>query len=101
MAIIHTVLSPSEVARLSQRDNSYLRRQLNDRTMLNTLLNRPINRPLLTELRCILDRQPIPRQKTEQYRRNGKVYVYVDGWLVRIEHSNGKVIRYLAYKMEE
>ncbi len=94
MSIIHTVLTPSELDRLSQRDNSYLRQQLTHKTMLNNLLQRPINRPLLSELRCVLDRKPIPRRKTERTDRNSKVKVYSDkGKLIRIEHANGKVMK--------
>ena len=62
-------------------------------TALNKLLNKSTNQSLLAELQCVLDRQPIARRKAEQ--RNSKVYVYKDGKLVRIEHSNGKVMKYL------
>ena len=94
MTIIHTYLSPAEVNRLSQRDNSYLKQKLQVKCALNNLLHKPINRPLLAELRCILDRKPIARRKTEQYRKHSKVSVCnADGRLVRIEHCNGKVLR--------
>ncbi len=93
MPIIHTYLPASEVKRLSQQDNDYLKRKLEVNCLLNTILNKHINRPLLAELRCILDRQPIARRKVEQYRRNSKVAVFLDGVLVRMEYSNGKVMK--------
>lgn len=96
MTIIHTVLTAHEVQRLRQADKDYLNRKLEANSLLNTLLHRPVNRALLTELRCILDRQPIPRRKTEQYRKHSKVAVFnALGMLVRIEHSNGRVLRYV------
>ncbi len=95
MSIIHTVLSPSQLKTLSQKDNDYFRHRLEDNSMLNGLLNKPVNRPLLTELQCILDRVPIARRKTEQHQRNSKVSVYKKGKLIRIEHSNGKVMRHV------
>lgn len=97
MTIIHTLLSPSELTRLSQKDNDYLRRKLEDNCLLNTILHRPINRPLLAELRCVLDREPIARRKAEHHQMNSKVSVYKDDRLVRVEHCNGKVMK----QMEE
>lgn len=95
MSIIHTVLTPTELNRICQQDRDYLRRKLEVNCLLNNLLHRPINRPLLAELRCILDSEPIPRQKTERS-RTCKVRVYnVEGNLIRIEHNNGKVMRYV------
>ena len=93
MTIIHTYLSLAECQRLSAKDNSYFKQQLTEHTALNKLLNKPIHKPLLTELRCVLDRKPIARRKTEQ--RNSKVLVYKDGKLVRIEHNSGKVMKQL------
>lgn len=94
MSVIHTYLSANQVRRLSQRDNDYLRRRLQLNCMLNSILHRHVNRPLLAELRCVLDSKPIPRRKTEQYRKNSKVRVYdADGVLIRIEHGNGKVMK--------
>ena len=93
MSIIHTVISPAQVSRLSQKDNDYFRHRLADNSRLNNLLNKPVNRPLLAELQCILDKKPITRRKTEQHRRNSKVRVYKDGKLIRIEHANGRVMR--------
>ncbi len=94
MTILHTILSPAEIKRLSQRDNTYLRRKIDDNCMLSNILNKSVNKPLLAELRYVLDRQPLPRQKVEQYRRNSKVSVYnAEGRLMRIEHCNGKVLR--------
>lgn len=93
MSIIHTYISTSEVKRLSLVDRDYLKRRIEVNCMLNNLLHRPINRPLLTELRCVLDKEPIVRQNTEQYIRNSKVNVYKNGRLIRIEHANGKVAR--------
>ena len=90
MAIIHTYLSRAEYQRLSARDNSYLKQQLEVRSALNKLLNKSINKPLLAELQCLLDRKPIARRKPE--RRNSEVYVYKDNKLIRIEHSNGKIM---------
>jgi len=94
MTIIHTVLTTGEVNRLSQRDNDYFKRRLEDNCMLSRILNKPVNRPLLAELQCVLDRQPIPRRKTEQHMRASKVKVFnASGVLIRIEHANGKVMR--------
>lgn len=95
MSIIHTVLPASKVKRLGQRDNDYLKRKLDDNCALNELLNKPVNKPLLDELRCILDRKTITRRKTEQHQRNSKVTVYKNGRLIRIEHANGKVMKYV------
>lgn len=98
MTIIHTVLSPSELQRIRQQDRDYLKRKLETKCVLNNLLNRPVNKPLLAELLCILDRKPIARRKAEQ--RNSKVMVYsAGGVLVRIEHSNGKVMKYMGGKV--
>ena len=95
MSIIRTYLTTSEVKRLSQRDNDYLKGKLEVKCALDNLLQKHINRPLLAELRCILDRKPIPRRKTEQQVVNGKVRVYnAEGALIRIEHCNGRVQRY-------
>ena len=96
MSIIHTYLSTSEVKRISQRDNDYLKQKLKVNSALNNLLGKPIYEPLLLELQCILDSKPTPRRKTEQHHRNSKVRVYnADGRLVRIEHGNGKVLKRL------
>ena len=96
MSIIHTYLSTSEVKRLGQHDRDYLKSKLDVSCMLNNLLHRPINRPLLNELQCVLDSEPITRRKTEQYSRASKVKVYnTVGVLIRIEHSNGKVMKQL------
>ncbi len=96
MSVIRTYLSTAELNRLSQRDNDYFRHKLEDNCMLNDLLNKPVNRPLLAELQCVLDRKPITRRKTEQQCRNSKVSVYKDGRLIRIEHANGKVMKYVT-----
>lgn len=93
MNIIHTYVSRAECQRLSAKDNDYFKQQLKDNCRLNHLLNRPINRPLLNELLCVLDRQPVARRKAEQ--RNSKVTVYKDGEVVRVEHSNGKIMKEL------
>ena len=94
MTIIHTVISQAEVKRLSQRDNTYLKHKLEANCMLNTILQRPINRPLLAELQYVLDRQPIARQKIEQYRRNSEVRVYnLAGVMIRVEYCNGKIMK--------
>ncbi len=93
MSIIHTVLSPSQLKVLSQKDNDYFRHKLEDNSMLNNLLNKPVNRPLLAELQCVLDRVPIARRKTEWHQRNSKVSVYKDGKLIRTEHCNGRVMK--------
>ncbi len=94
MTIIHTYLSPTEAKRLSQRDNDYFRQKLDTKCLLNTVLQKHINRPLLAELRCVLDRQPIARRKTERYSRDSGVKVYnAEGKLIRIENSRGKVIQ--------
>ena len=93
MSIIHTFISQAECQRLSVRDNDYFKQKLAEHCKLNQLLNKPINKPLLNELQCVLDRQPIARRKAEQ--RSSKVRVYKDGKLVRIEHSNGKVMKVL------
>lgn len=93
MTIIYTYISQAEANRLSQRDNDYFKRKLEDNCLLNNILHRPVNRPLLAELQCILDRKPLARRKTEQYRSNSEVRVFKDGRLVRIEQSNGKVMK--------
>ena len=93
MSVIHTYISTAEVKRLSLRDNSYLRQTLKIGSALNNLLHRPVNRTVLQELQCILDSKPIARRKTEWHQRNGKVSVYKDGKLIRIEHTNGRVMK--------
>ncbi len=95
MSIIRTVLSTSELNRLTQRDNNYFRRRLKDNSMLNNLLNKSINKPLLDELLCVLDRKPMARRKTERHSGASKVWVTKDGKLVRILHANGKVMEQL------
>ena len=69
MSVIHTYLSTSELRQLTNKDIRYLRKKLADRSALNKLMNRPINQQVLNELRCILDRKPIPRQKAGQFIR--------------------------------
>ena len=97
MTIIHTYLSPAEVKRLSQRDNDYFSRKLDDNCMLNNLLNKSINRPLLAELRCVLDNKPLVRRKAEQHDKNSKVKVFnADGRLIRIERGSGKVLKVIV-----
>ena len=91
MSCIHTYISSAERKQLSAKDNSYFRQKLKEHCLLNELLNKPVHRPLLAELQCLLDRKPIARRKPEQ--RNSKVYVYKDGVLIRIEHSNGKLMK--------
>ncbi len=93
MTIIQSYLTPSECRRLSLHDNDYLRRKLEEHSLLNLILAKPINKPLLNELRCVLDNKPLVRHHTEQYKRNSKVSVFKDGRLVRIEHSNGKIMK--------
>jgi len=94
MSIIHTYLSTSEVKRLSQRDNDYLKQKITVNSALNNLLHKTPNKAVLAELQCILDSKPMTRRKTERHQRNSKVSVYnADGRLIRIEHSNGKVMR--------
>lgn len=94
MAVIHTYLSKTDCQRLSAKDNSYLKRQLEVHSALNKLLGKPIDKPLLAELLCLLDKKPIARRKPEQ--RNSKVSVYKDGRLIRIECSNGKALKVIA-----
>ena len=67
MSVIHTILTPDEIKRLSQKDRDYLKKQIAERTALNKILNRPINQQILHELQCILDKQPLPRQKAGQF----------------------------------
>lgn len=93
MSIIHTYLSPAEVRRLSQRDNGYLRQRMADNSALDNLLHKTPNKAVLAELQCILDSKPITRRKTEQHSRDSRVSVYKDGKLIRIEHTNGKVMK--------
>lgn len=94
MSIIHTFIARSETAKLSSRDHSYLERKLKDNCMLNSLLNRKVNRPLLHELRCVMDKKPLPRRKTKHYTRVGKVSVYNSAHkLIRIEHASGRVMK--------
>ena len=78
MSIIHSILTPIELKRLSEKDRNYLQRQLEGRTLLNKMLNRPINQHLLHELQCILDRAPLPRQKPGRFMR-GQVSRLTDG----------------------
>ena len=66
MSIRH-ILTGAELQRLSQLDRAYLRRKLNEHCMLNQLLHKSVNQRLLQELQCILDKQPLPRQKAGQY----------------------------------
>ncbi len=77
MSIRHT-LTPSDWQQLSESDRAYLQRQLKERTILNKLLNKPVNQQALHELQCILDKQPLPRQKTGQQIR-GQVSRLSDG----------------------
>ena len=78
MSVIQTFLTPAEIKRLSEKDQRYLRRQLANRTLLNKLLNKPVHRQLLNELQCILDRAPLPRQKSGRFVR-GQVSRLTDG----------------------
>lgn len=96
MSIIHTFIPKSDTARLSRTDGDYLRGKLKDKCMLSSLLNKKVNRPLLTELRCVLDKKPVPRRKTKRYSRVSKIRVYnTDGVLLRILHANGKLMKQL------
>ena len=78
MSVIQTFLTPAEIKRLSEKDQRYLRRQLANRTLLNKLLNKPVHQHLLHELQCILDRAPLPRQKSGRFVR-GQVSRLTDG----------------------
>jgi len=77
MSIRH-ILSNSEIQKLSQSDCDYLKRKLSEHCVLNRLINKPVNQHLLHELRCVLDRKPIPRQKPGQFVR-GQVSRLSDG----------------------
>ena len=78
MSVIQTFLTSAEIKRLSERDQRYLRRQLTHHTLLNNLLNKPVHQHLLSELQCILDRAPLPRQKSGRFVR-GQVGRLTDG----------------------
>lgn len=95
MSIIYTYISVAEGNRLALRDHSYFKQKLRDNCILSRILNKPFNRPLLHELLCLLDREPLHRRKSERLHRNSKVRVFALGKLVRIEHSNGRVMRWL------
>ncbi|KKN72638.1 hypothetical protein LCGC14_0408800 [marine sediment metagenome] len=77
MSIIHTYLTTNELRqyRLSERDHSYFKQKLDENDWFNRLMSRPVNRILLDELRCLLDRQHIPRREIEH--RNGRLFVKV------------------------
>ena len=75
---IRQMLSPSEQQHLTQSDRNYLKKQLTKHTILNRMLNRPINQHLLHELQCLLDKQPLPRQKSGKFVR-GQVSRLSDG----------------------
>ena len=66
---IRQMLTPDELQKLSQADHKYLKRKLSQHCMLNRLLNKPVNQRVLHELQCILDKQPLPRQKAGQFVR--------------------------------
>lgn len=66
MSIRH-ILSPDELHKISNTDRRYLKRRINEKSAINRLLNRPINQRILHELQCILDKQPLPRQKPGQF----------------------------------
>lgn len=66
MSIRH-LLSRAEIGRLTQSDHSYLKRKLREGCLLSELLNKPYNKRLLTELKCILDKKPLPRQHTGRF----------------------------------
>jgi len=77
MSIRH-ILTPEEMKQVSNADRNYLKRQLHTRSILNRLLNKPVNQRILHELQCILDKQPLPRQKPGQFVR-GQVSRLSDG----------------------
>ena len=77
MSIRH-ILTPDELQQVSQSDRAYLKRQIKEHTILNKILNRPVNQRILHELQCVLDKQPLPRQKSGQVVR-GQVSRLSDG----------------------
>ena len=77
MSIRH-ILTGAELQQLSQLDRTYLKRKLNEHCLLSRILNKPVNQRLLHELQCILDKQPLPRQKSGQFVR-GRLSRLTDG----------------------
>lgn len=77
MSILH-ILTRAEIKQLSQIDRTYLKRKLSEHCMLNRILHKPINQCLLYELQCLLDKQPLPRQKSGQFVR-GQMSRLTDG----------------------
>lgn len=77
MSIRH-VLSTSEMKQLSRQDTSYLKQQIQERTILNTILNKPVNYRILMELQRLLDNEAIARQQAGRYVR-GQVSRLSDG----------------------
>jgi len=75
---IRNLLSPDEQQRISNSDRNYLKRKLSEHCMLSRILNKPVNQRLLHELQCLLDKQPLPRQKSGQFTR-GQVSRLTDG----------------------
>lgn len=69
MSVIRTILTPTERKRLNESDHRYLKKQIEGRTLLNKMLNRRCNCQLLDELKCILDRAPLPRQASGRFIR--------------------------------
>jgi len=63
---IRQLLTPDERQQLTNSDQAYLRRQLRERTAISSFLNRPVNQRILQQLQCLLDKQPLPRQKAGQ-----------------------------------
>lgn len=77
MSIRH-ILTPDELHKIGNSDRKYLKRKLSQHCMLNRILNKPVNQRILHELQCVLDKQPLPRQKTGQVVR-GQVSRLSDG----------------------
>lgn len=77
MSILH-ILTRAELTQLSQIDRTYLRRKLSEHCMLNRILHKSVNQRLLDELQCLLDNQPLHRQKSGQFIR-GQMSRLTDG----------------------
>ena len=78
MSVIRCILTNSEIQKIKQSDHKYLKRKLKEHSTLNRMLNKPINQTALHELRCLLDRKPIPGQKPGRFIR-GQISRLTDG----------------------
>lgn len=78
MSVIRCILTNSEIQKIKQSDRKHLKRKLSEHSALNKMLNKPINQTALHELRCLLNRKPLPRQNPGQFVR-GQMSRLTDG----------------------